>query len=876
MMRRVALLVLLAGCSAKVEKGLTGVEITVARGELELDQLRFEGDVGDVEGFPPTLHPDAPGTIRDEESLVVLVADELAGSTFVARVYGLQGGTTVAAGIGSATLTEGEIMPISVVLGDAPTCGDGIVTDILEACDDGDGDEGDGCDSSCRVESGWSCMHTGVGPSQCESGCGGGPTCDAGQRCLGGECVCDNVSCEGCCRGTMCLPGDSSTACGTGGLTCNECGAGDTCDDGVCSGCTATTCPDGCCSGSTCNPMGIDSCGLGGVACTPCDMLRADRCVGGSCMCGDGDPCSSGQRCVAGLCICDQTSCPAGCCEGAECRVRTAETCGVAGSTCVACSPTIANGCSATGTCQCGSGSACGSGQRCLGGNCVCDSTSCPTGCCAGNVCRVRSLTACGPEGGMCTACDSLAADGCSAGGTCQCGGGPPCDAGQRCDGGVCVCDGISCDGCCNGDACETGDGATSCGAGGAACEDCGAATCAGGVCSSCNSSTCPDGCCSGATCRPAALGTCGTGGAACTSCNPTVADQCVDGSCACGPGGPCGPGQRCVSGTCRCDSTSCPDGCCAGNQCRARSASTCGVAGEACTTCSSTLADNCDEAGDCVCGSRPACSMGQRCVGGDCVCDGTSCAGGCCSGPVCTSPPTVANCGTGGFACTACDPAKADGCGATGCTCGGAASCGSGQACIGGTCACTSASCSGCCEGNICRPGTTPAACGVGGSACEACATGECVSGVCAAACSDSCGGCCAGSACVDPASLMQCGRNGTACVVCDPITADRCHRGECSCGGGPTAETCEQGQHCLTMGGGTCVCDAVSCPSGCCQGNACQPRSATTCGFAGSACVDCTTDGTGDGCSPTGGCTCGGGPVCTGGLACTGGACS
>ena len=46
-----------------------------------------------------------------------------------------------------------------------PPCGDGVVADGLEACDDGGTDDGDGCSATCQIESGWRC--TGE-PSQCE------------------------------------------------------------------------------------------------------------------------------------------------------------------------------------------------------------------------------------------------------------------------------------------------------------------------------------------------------------------------------------------------------------------------------------------------------------------------------------------------------------------------------------------------------------------------------------------------------------------------------------------------------------------------------------------------------------------------------------
>ena len=50
-------------------------------------------------------------------------------------------------------------------------CGDGFVV-ATEACDDGNTANGDGCDASCAVESGWTC---GGAPSKCENGsCGDG------------------------------------------------------------------------------------------------------------------------------------------------------------------------------------------------------------------------------------------------------------------------------------------------------------------------------------------------------------------------------------------------------------------------------------------------------------------------------------------------------------------------------------------------------------------------------------------------------------------------------------------------------------------------------------------------------------------------------
>lgn len=45
---------------------------------------------------------------------------------------------------------------------------------------------------------------------------------------------CDPSSCSGCCQGTSCMPGSSTTACGTLGLQCGACGPAFLCDAGAC------------------------------------------------------------------------------------------------------------------------------------------------------------------------------------------------------------------------------------------------------------------------------------------------------------------------------------------------------------------------------------------------------------------------------------------------------------------------------------------------------------------------------------------------------------------------------------------------------------------------------------------------------------------
>ncbi len=119
-----------------------------------------------------------------------------------------------------------------------------------------------------------------------------------------------------------------------------------------------------------------------------------------------------------------------------------------------------------------------------------------------------------------------------------------------------------------------------------------------------------------------------------------------------------------------------CPDGCCRGGFCVRRTVMSCGVGGVECTVCDGVRADNCSSRGTCSCGNGPACGGGNvdRCTNGQC------------------------RCGNGN-------------------------ACGSGQVCVDGQCRCTPESCpNGCCDGNVCRPGTEDSKCGNAGQACQSC----------------------------------------------------------------------------------------------------------------------------------------------------------
>jgi hypothetical protein len=119
----------------------------------------------------------------------------------------------------------------------------------------------------------------------------------------------------------------------------------------------------------------------------------------------------------------------------------------------------------------------------------------------------------------------------------------------------------------------------------------------------------CADGCCRNGFCVRRTFLTCGVGGVDCVACDGARADTCstlgvcgcgagpactgnnVDrcegGQCKCGGSSPCGAGQECVNGQCRCTPGSCPNGCCVGDTCEpGNEQSKCGTGGEVCQQC--------------------------------------------------------------------------------------------------------------------------------------------------------------------------------------------------------------------------------------------------------------------------------------------------
>ncbi len=143
-------------------------------------------------------------------------------------------------------------------------------------------------------------------------------------------------------------------------------------------------------------------------------------------------------------------ACATGCCAPGLTTCERARgdyfTCGDAGTTCTSpCDSLLADHCTATGACMCGTNPACNPGTRCAtvngsGPSCICDTKSNCNGCCDGDNCRgpgTISGSKCGVAGEICDSCS---------------GSSPMCTLGV-CSGAIVVC--LPSSGCESGKSCD-------------------------------------------------------------------------------------------------------------------------------------------------------------------------------------------------------------------------------------------------------------------------------------------------------------------------------------------------------------------------------------------------------------------------------------
>ncbi|MFH1131966.1 MAG: hypothetical protein V1754_11565 [Pseudomonadota bacterium] len=152
--------------------------------------------------------------------------------------------------------------------------------------------------------------------------------CGSSQDCVAGKCSCkENGSCTGCCDGDSCKAGSSDTVCGTTGGICTDCTSQSAyCLSGVCTkDCSVLSCKDGCCVGKACEKLGAanaNNCGVGGVTCQNC---------------GTGETCENGT--CNNSTVCNSTSCTGyKCCSKGTCQQGYLDSsCGENGEVCRAC-----------------------------------------------------------------------------------------------------------------------------------------------------------------------------------------------------------------------------------------------------------------------------------------------------------------------------------------------------------------------------------------------------------------------------------------------------------------------------------------------------------------------------------------------------------
>ncbi len=291
-------------------------------------------------------------------------------------------------------------------------CGDGTILEA-EVCDDGNRNNGDGCDDTCQVETGYSC---GSEPSACAEICGdglivGGETCDdtgtsAGDGCSATCQIESGYSCNG-------EPSTCAEICGdgliVGGETCDDGGtaAGDGCDSVCqlesgfnCSG-QPTTCTNICGDGQI---VAGETCDDGGTApgdgCNgTCQLESGFNCSGQPTTCTN--ICGDGQI-VAGETCDDGGTAPGDGCDGV-CAIETGYSCGGQPSVC---------------------GEVCGDGLIVGGEACDDGGTASGDGC--NGSCQLEAGFNCG---GVPTVCTPVCGDGLVVSGeTCDDGGTTPGD----------------------------------------------------------------------------------------------------------------------------------------------------------------------------------------------------------------------------------------------------------------------------------------------------------------------------------------------------------------------------------------------------------------------------------------------------------------
>jgi hypothetical protein len=221
-----------------------------------VEQFHVVGRRGETLIFGPTIRPEsASGALEGKQTLRVLLADEVVGTTLSVHVDGLIRGQSAGVGEAPADPVLDREVRVAVVLvaselpcsGCSGCCSGGqCLAPSVAACGTGgvgcyacDPVLADQCSSNGRCNCGTApqCQRI-FGADQCVDGqclCGSGAACAVGLACTNGVCQCTDKSCPGCCDASnRCQIGNMATACGLGGVACAVCDAGLSCSNYRC------------------------------------------------------------------------------------------------------------------------------------------------------------------------------------------------------------------------------------------------------------------------------------------------------------------------------------------------------------------------------------------------------------------------------------------------------------------------------------------------------------------------------------------------------------------------------------------------------------------------------------------------------------------
>ncbi len=157
-------------CSSDEEQGPILRVVIQYDANAGLERLQIGGRFDDNTGaFAPGFVPQTPTALTSgSETIDILMPQSAIGRAVLLRVDGESGGALAVTGFTQLSTISADVTDAVVVLEDAYVqCGDGVIVEPLERCDDGNDSGGDGCGAGCLVEEGFVCETLPSGTSSC-------------------------------------------------------------------------------------------------------------------------------------------------------------------------------------------------------------------------------------------------------------------------------------------------------------------------------------------------------------------------------------------------------------------------------------------------------------------------------------------------------------------------------------------------------------------------------------------------------------------------------------------------------------------------------------------------------------------------------------